>query len=122
MFELSIASLIQIKGDLSQPSLYMVAIFYPFSLFCETVISLLSLQTQPNTAPNLFQRGVEYGKYALASRAKSSHRVCKLSSLACLFQRRNNYMYIYIYIYREREIYTHICITLSLSLYVYIYI
>ena len=35
----------------------MVAIFYPFSLFCEIVISLLSLQTQPSTAPNLFQRG-----------------------------------------------------------------
>ena len=28
-------------------------------------ISLLSLQTQPKTAPNLFQRGVEYGKYDL---------------------------------------------------------
>ena len=41
----------------------MVAICYPFSLFCEMNISLLSLQTQPNTAPNLFQRGVEYGKY-----------------------------------------------------------
>ena len=26
-------------------------------------ISLLSLQKQPNTAPNLFQRGVAYGKY-----------------------------------------------------------
>ena len=43
----------------------MVAIFCPFSLFCEINISLLSLQTQPNTAPNLFQRGVEYGKYGL---------------------------------------------------------
>ena len=41
----------------------IVAIFYPFSQFCEINISLLSLQTQPNTAPNLFQRGVEYGKY-----------------------------------------------------------
>ena len=41
----------------------IVAIFYPFSQFCEIYISLLSLQTQPNTAPNLFQRGVEYGKY-----------------------------------------------------------
>ena len=26
-------------------------------------VSLLSLQTQPNTAQNLFQRGVECGKY-----------------------------------------------------------
>ena len=42
---------------------YIVAIFYPFSQFCEIYVFLLSLQTQPNTAPNLFQRGVEYGKY-----------------------------------------------------------
>ena len=41
----------------------MVAIFCPFGLFFEINISLLSLQKQPNTAPNLFQRGVEYGKY-----------------------------------------------------------
>ena len=41
----------------------IVAIFYPFSQFCEINISLLSLQKQANTAPNLFQRGVEYGKY-----------------------------------------------------------
>ena len=41
----------------------MVAIFYPFSQFCEINIALLSQQTQPNTAPNLFQRGVDYGKY-----------------------------------------------------------
>ena len=47
----------------SPVSVNIVAIFYPFSLFCEMNISLLSLQTQPNTAPNLFQRGVEYGKY-----------------------------------------------------------
>ena len=40
----------------------IVAIFYPFSQFCEINISLLSLQKQPNTAPNLFQRGEEYGK------------------------------------------------------------
>ena len=37
--------------------LRIVAIFYPFSQFREIGISLLSLQTQPNT-PNLFQRGV----------------------------------------------------------------
>ena len=47
----------------SEASQDIVAIFYPFSQFCEIDISLLSLQTQPNTAPNLFQRGVEYGKY-----------------------------------------------------------
>ena len=44
---------------------YIVAIFYPFSQFCEINTSLLSLQKQPNTAPNLFQRGVEYGEYVL---------------------------------------------------------
>ena len=43
----------------------IVAIFYPFGQFCEINVSLLSLQTQPNAAPNLFQRGVEYGKYVL---------------------------------------------------------
>ena len=42
----------------------VVAIFYPFSQFCEIGSSLLSLQKQPDTSPNLFQRGVEYGKYA----------------------------------------------------------
>ena len=47
-------------------SLGIVAIFCPFSQFCEITISLLSLQTQPNTAPDLFQSGVEYGKYARA--------------------------------------------------------
>ena len=41
----------------------IVAIFYPFGQFCEINIPLPSLQKQPNTAPNLFQRGVEYGKY-----------------------------------------------------------
>ena len=41
----------------------IVAIFYPFSQFCEISIFLLNLQKQSNTAPNLFQRGVEYGKY-----------------------------------------------------------
>ena len=41
----------------------IVAIFDPFGQFCEISISLLSLQTQPNTAQYILQRGVEYGKY-----------------------------------------------------------
>ena len=41
----------------------ILAKFYPFSQFCEIDVSLLRLHKQPNTAPNLFQRGVEYGKY-----------------------------------------------------------
>ena len=41
----------------------IVAILYPFSQFCEIDSSLLSLQKQSNTAPNIFQRGVEYGEY-----------------------------------------------------------
>ena len=45
----------------------IVAIFCPFSKFCEIDISLLNLQTQPKTAPNLFQREVEYGKYGESS-------------------------------------------------------
>ena len=36
----------------------VVSIFYPFSQFCEIDISLPSLRKQPNTAPNLFPRGV----------------------------------------------------------------
>ena len=35
----------------------ILAIFYPFSQFCEIDVSLPSLQNQPKTAPNLFQRG-----------------------------------------------------------------
>ena len=58
----------------------IVAIFYPFSLFCEIDVSLLSLQTQPNTAPNLFQRGVEYGKYGEREREKDGH----LLFISCL--------------------------------------
>ena len=53
------------NGTGVRPDGYIVAIFYPFSQFCEIDISLLSLQKQPNTAPNLFQRRVEYGKYGL---------------------------------------------------------
>ena len=59
----------------------IVAIFYPFSQFCEMDISLLSLQTQPNTAPNLFQRGVEYGEYDLA---RAALQFSWLSSLSLL--------------------------------------
>ena len=44
-------------------TIIIVAIFYPFSQFCEVMIFLLSLQKQPNATPILFQRGVEYGKY-----------------------------------------------------------
>ena len=55
----------------------IVAMFYPFSPFCEINISLLSLQTQPNTAPNLFQRGVEYGKYGRRSSAAVEHETIK---------------------------------------------
>ena len=45
--------------------LYMVivAMLYPFSQFCEIDSFLLSLQKEPKTAANLFQRGIEYGKY-----------------------------------------------------------
>ena len=53
------------KPKSSVVHLYIVAIFHPFSQFCEINVSLLSLQKEPNTAPNLFQRGVEYGKYVV---------------------------------------------------------
>ena len=55
----------------------IVAIFYPFSQFCEISISLLSLQTQPNIAPNLFQRGVEYGKYATGTGSQTNLRAAR---------------------------------------------
>ena len=45
----------------------VAAIFYPFSHFCEIGVSLPSLQEQPNKAPNIFQRGVEYGKYVVGA-------------------------------------------------------
>ena len=41
------------------PNMHILAIFYPSSQFCKINISLPSLQNQPKTAPNLFQRGVE---------------------------------------------------------------
>ena len=71
----------------------IVAIFYPFSQFCEITISLLSLQKQPNAAPNLFQRGVEYGNYDEDRNEQ---------------QLKHVYMYIYIYIYIHLYIYTTI--------------
>ena len=54
---------------------HAVAILCPFSQFCEIGISLLSLQKQPSTAQNLFQRGVEYGKYAKVGQAPWGGRV-----------------------------------------------
>ena len=59
----------------------IVAIFYPSSQFCEINISLLSLQKQPNTAPNVFQRGVEYGKYDVFRCPRPSHSQCSLAAV-----------------------------------------
>ena len=75
--------------------LCIVAIFYPFSQFCEIDISLLSLQKQPNTAPNLFQRGVEYGKYALSCNILPGHtpkppKLLLLLLLIIIIIKRNN--------------------------------
>ena len=53
----------RLRNETYNTTTNIVAIFYPFSQFCEIDSSLLSLQKQSNTAPNLFQRGVEYGKY-----------------------------------------------------------
>ena len=50
----------------------IAAIFYPFSQFCEIGTSSLSLQNQPKTAPNLFQRGVEYAVYGRCSTSTRS--------------------------------------------------
>ena len=89
----------------------VVAIFYPFSQICEIKISLLSLQKQPNTAPNLFQRGVEYGKYV------RGHFGLTLRAPV-----RNICIYIYIYIYICMYVYICSLLSLSLSIYIYIYI
>ena len=64
-----------VRGRLGQGAgAHIVAIFYPFSQFCEIDVSLLSLQKQPQTAPNLFQRGVEYGKYGSELHSSLSER------------------------------------------------
>ena len=47
-----------------ESSQIIVAILYPSSQCCEIDGGLPSLQKQPKTASNLFQRGVEYGKGA----------------------------------------------------------
>ena len=52
---------------------FILAIFYPFSQFCEIVSFLPSLQKQPRTALNLFQRGVEYGKYVLCTGVRKTY-------------------------------------------------
>ena len=57
---------------LAAASGHIVAIFCPFSQFCEIGISLLSLQKQPKTALNLFQTEVDYGKYGPARRMSSA--------------------------------------------------
>ena len=44
-------------GDHVSRGSIMVAIFCPFGLFCEIDISLLSLQTQPDTAPKSISEG-----------------------------------------------------------------
>ena len=81
--------------DRALANYFMLAIFYPFSQFCEVNISLLSLQTQPNTAPNLFQRGVEYGKYVFADSyldvEASARNILRalLPFVVCLSQRRD---------------------------------
>ena len=46
---------------------YIVAIFYPFSQFCEIGASLLSLQSSQKQPPRHFRGGVEYGKGVLPS-------------------------------------------------------
>ena len=75
----------------SNLGLDIVAIFYPSSQFCEIDVSLLSLQTQPNRAPDPFQRRVEYGKYggnlptSSATPATTPRRAWEVSAMSvCL--------------------------------------
>ena len=76
---------------------------YSTSQFCEIDVSLLSLQNQPKTAPNLFERGVEYGKYALRGlvgegRPRAELRAEDADQAAAGAELQHLYIYIYIYI------------------------
>ena len=102
----------------------MVAIFYPFSQFYEIDISLPSLSEHTNTAPNLFQRGVDYGKHVLLmlllfcgwqelwTPAFAVSLAIGTSVCRAVF---DNYIYIYIYIY------IYVCMCINMRVYIYIY-
>ena len=83
----------------------VVAIFYPFSQFSEKDIFLLSLQKQPNTAPNLFQKGGRIWQvclcnvFAISLLSRLSVAALRWKSARSLQALRRMYIYIYIYIY-----------------------
>ena len=109
-------------------ALFILAIFYPFSQFCEIIIFLLSLQKQPKASPNLFQRGVEYGKYVVS--INNTWAWVWVWSLVlthdCRTLRRQVYIYIslslYIYIYICVCMCVYICIYMYTCIHIYIYI
>ena len=91
----------------------MVAIFYPFSLFYEVVISLLSLRKQPNTAPNLLQRGVEYGTREGHMGSALMIRMIILITISIIIIISSSSI--------SRICYTNTSLSLSLYIYIYIY-
>ena len=99
----------------SGPDASIVAIFYPFSQFCEIDIALLSSETQPNTTPNLFQRGVEYGKYG-EQRALGGPLRTRREQRERYLSYTYNCIYIYIYIYM------YVCMCIPIYIYIYTYI
>ena len=101
------------RGDLL--AALIVAIFYPFSQFCALNISLLSLRTQPNTAPNLFQRGVEYSKYGSPYKLPPRRTPPRVRLCGSPI-----YIYIYIYMYIYIYIYTHIHTYIHTHTYIYL--
>ena len=109
-------------GSHQQDGVVEVAIFYPFSLLCEINIFLLSLQTQPNTALNLFQTEVEHDKYygvvhAQFARYESGDSLTRPETvLGCVL-----YAYIYIYICMHIYIYIYMHI-IYINMYIHIYI
>ena len=116
---------------------YILAIFHPFSQFCEIDVSLLSLQNQPKTAPNRFQRGVEYGKHVLLVTTWSNPRRARLRGFAAS-RGQNGKVCVCVYLYLSLSIYIYIlhvytlcmityiiltiCVQIYVCIYIYIYI
>ena len=87
----------------------VVAIIYPFSQSCEIRISPLGLQSQRETASNLFQRGVEYGRYVHGSATGHIH--------IYIYIYTHTYIYVYMYM-----MYMYVCMYVCMYIYIYIYI
>ena len=135
-----------LSGEPQADNTSILVISYPFSQFCEIIISLLSLQKPPNTAPNLFQRGVEYGEYdkrisnERTIQNQGEGHTCSLYYLYILFYTISlplsiHYMYVRtyvcmyvcmyymcVYIYIYTYVCMYVCMYVGVYIYIYIYI